>query len=213
MPKRIKAVSLGASCYPVRMMGELFDLERCLFDFGRCSHKNLLFLLKTEFDKILSPEKNINEEDTFRVGFYGQLLEFWIGHQKREDIKIAHIEMMERCRRFVDLRNFDGHILFVRLRDFNPEPARFLEGVGVDGVFDMFHKEQDEIKESLGAFGFNDFSLLYVVGSRILTLDGLVVIPEGKISDDIYCIENPESPISKWDGCKKLMQERLSKYD
>ncbi|NBQ92853.1 MAG: hypothetical protein EBT82_02370 [Micrococcales bacterium] len=213
MPKKNKAVSLGASCYPVRMMGELFDSERCLFDFGRCSHKNLLFLLKTEFKKILCPENNRDEEDTFRVGFYGQLLEFWIGHQKRADIENAHREMTDRCKRFICLRDFGGHILFVRLRDFNPEPARFLEGVGMDGVFDMFHKEQDEIKESLKVFGFGNFSLLYIVGSRILTLDGLAVIPEGKISDDIYCIESPESPFSKWDGCKKLIQERLYKND
>lgn len=194
-------------------MGELFDSERCLFDFGRCSHKTLLFLLKTEFKKILCPENNRAEEDTFRVGFYGQLLEFWIGHQKREDIKNAYLEMMERCKRFMGLRDFDGHILFVRLRDFNPEPSRFLEGVGAEGVFDMFQKETDEIKESLSAFGFKNFSLFYVIGSRILTLDGLVTIPEGKIADDIYCIESPENPLTKWDECKNLIKERMMQND
>lgn len=195
-------VSLGASCYPFMRMKNMFAKERYLFDACRCSHQTLLIMLKTKFRNILKPALHVPNENNVRIGFYDDYNDFWVGHRQRQLMPEIDDSIRRRAQRFLDLPFKKEYVLFIRLRNYYSDPSTFLEPVFIDQIIDMIEKEQDEIYKSLKQFGFENFDVFYIVSSPILTMDGFVTIPEGPLSESVYCLEYPETFINhNWKKC------------
>jgi len=197
-----KVISLGASCYPFMRMKNLFSTERYLFDSCRCSHQVLLTMLKSKFRNILNPIPAIPNQNAVRIGFYDEYSDFWVGHRKREQMPDIDATIRRRAKRFLDLVSSNEHIVFIRLRNYYFDPSTFLEPCSSDEIVSMFETEYDQIVLTLKELGFKNFEVFYIISSPILTLDGFITIPEGPISESMYCLEDPESFSNKnWKGC------------
>jgi len=206
-----KVVSLGASCFPLIRLKSLFSNERFLFDFSRVNHKTLLAMLESKFRNILSPNPYVPNENIVRIGFYDDYSGFWFGHRKRSQLGEIEETIIRRTKRFLKLREFNGHIVFLRLRNFHWDTASYLEVFNEQNALQSLEEEQEELTKALENFGFKSFTVVYVINSHALTLNGFITIPEGKLSDTMYCLENPECYTGlNWKGCFDFLNSHFN---
>ena len=206
-----RMISLGASCYPLMRLKTLFSKQRFLFDSSRCSHETLIKMLDTKFRNILSPNPSVPNENAVRVGFYDDYNDFWVGHRKRSQLGEIEETIVRRAKRFLELPEITGHTVFFRLRSFHWGDSSYLEAFDERDILQTFEREQEELSAALERFGFKSFTVVYVVSSPVLTLNGFVTVPEGKLSETMYCLENPECFKGlNWKGCFDFLNSQFN---
>ncbi len=134
-------ISLGKNCQTAHHLVRLglTTVKRLPFDTSLTDHAVLCEMLRTDFANAFQQ----------RVGIVDHNNRFMFGHHELPAVAGVMQTWRRRVGRFRSLRQFRGHLVFMRgWRPWNPA--------------DTGQEDRDELEAALGSFGFKDFELRYI---------------------------------------------------
>jgi len=202
-----KIISLGESCATFIELRAYMPKERYPFDAARVTHDALNNILKSKFVHILNPDKNLPYDNVIRIAFYEPYDGFMFGHQNKKDILEIDQKIKRRSQRFLDLKDYNHKILFIRERFFYGDHQDTK-----DNIIYKIENEYFEIFNNLKQLGFKDFEFLYIVNFPLSTLDGELTIEEGLYNNILFADkmnDTLEERLDKWNYIRNIINENF----